>query len=128
MTSPEVTRQSVPVFDATVLRDMFGAEADVIAAVLQTFMASMAASTADLQFARARGDLAALSAMAHRIRGAARMSGALALAEAAQNLEQAAKEGAIPGAQQAAAQLAGQWLLVQDDAALQAACRARRLS
>ncbi len=112
----------LPVFDSQVLAAMFGGEAGVIATVLHTFRVSVGGSMQDIQSALRQQDLRAVGAVAHRIKGACHMSGTLALAQAAQQVEWAAKQGAMAAARGACAQLEHQWRLVQEDAALHAAC------
>jgi two-component system sensor histidine kinase EvgS len=94
---------------------MFGAESGVVAAVLETFLASIADSVRDLQAARDVGDMVAIAAMAHRIKGAANMSGALALARIAVCLEGLARDGDWALMRALMAQLETQWLLLQRD-------------
>lgn len=125
LVSPDTTAPSVPVFDRQVLCDMFGQESGVIGAVLQTFVASMTTSMAELRVALAARDLVAAVGLAHRIKGAARMSGALALAQAALGLEHPAQKGDWRATRRAAAELESQWQLVRLDPALDAACNAR---
>lgn len=117
MTSdPDHIPQPCPrAFDARVLCEMFGAESGVVAAVLETFLASIADSMRDLQAARDVGDMVAMEAMAHRIKGAAGMSGALALARIAVCLEGLARDGDWALMRALMAQLETQWLLLQQD-------------
>ena len=99
---------------------MFGNDDDVVAAVLETFLGSMAASMAELRAAMDKRDLAAMAALAHRIKGAARMSGALALGMEAFALEQLARWGDWGEVKSRAARLDLQWQLVRNHPALQA--------
>ena len=108
------------VFDASVLGDMFGNDDGVVAAVLETFLGSMAASLAELRTAMDNRDLVAMAALAHRIKGAARLSGALALGMEAFALEQLARCGDWGEVKARAARLELQWQLVRDHPALQA--------
>ncbi len=103
------------VFDARVLGEMFGAESGIVAAVLETFLASMADSMRELQAARDVGDMVAMAAMAHRIKGSAGMSGAPALAQIAVRLEGLARKGDRAPMRALVAQLETQWLLLQQD-------------
>lgn len=98
-----------PVFDPAVLGDMFNHEAAIMASVLQTFLASMAASLAEIQSAMAGQELQAVGLVAHRIKGACRMSGALAMGDAALALETTAKVGPPQAVQQALQGLDLQW-------------------
>ena len=109
---------AAPVFDPKVLSDMFGQDRGVVAAVLETFVTSMTASVAELQAATDRQDLASMATLAHRIKGAAHMSGALALGLAAFALERCARAGEWGAARDSARQLEQQWLLVRDHPSL----------
>ena len=84
-----------PVFVPAILEAMFGDAHGVIATVLETFCTSMDQQMQLLQAARAAGDTLSQQQIAHRIKGAARMSGALALAQAAEQLEQVARSAPI---------------------------------
>ncbi len=81
------------VFDERVLGDMFRDDAQMMGTVLQTFFTSMHSSVEALEHALAGEDMAAVVSMAHRIKGAARISGALAMAEQAMQLEGKARQG-----------------------------------
>ena len=107
-------------FDASVLGSMFGNDDDVVAAVLETFLGSMAASMAELRAAMGKRDLVAMAALAHRMKGAACMSGALALGMEAFALEQLARWGDWGEVQARAERLELQWQMVRDHPALQA--------
>jgi CheY-like chemotaxis protein/HPt (histidine-containing phosphotransfer) domain-containing protein len=61
--------------------------------VLQKFGLSASESRRDIEVAMAAGDLVALAAAAHRLKGSALAVGARALSEAATSLERAAKAG-----------------------------------
>lgn len=116
-----------PVYVPAILEAMFGDAPGVIAAVLDRFCTSMNQQMVLLQAAQAIGDTAAQQQIAHRIKGAARMSGALAMADCAQRLEHAARSaGVVADAQNdcgaLAAALVQQWGLLPDDATF---CRAR---
>lgn len=83
------------VWDPAALRGLFGDDAGTIAAVVATFLSSMQVSLADVDQALREGRSADLGAIAHRIKGAARMSGAMALAQAAEVVERSVA-GATP--------------------------------
>ncbi len=104
-----------PVFDASVLGTMFGNEPSLIANVLQTFVASTQANLTALAQALSTQDLAAVAALAHKIAGASRMSGALALGDCARSLEQTAKRGDTVALPHAAAGLQVQWEMALAD-------------
>ena len=78
-----------PVFDRAVLQDLFGSDTAVIDEVLSTFMLSMRSSMTELGGLLSRGELSAIAYVAHRVKGASRMSGAMAMAQAAESLERA---------------------------------------
>ncbi len=113
------TPPDAAVFDAGVLSDMFGEEKGVIAAVLETFVASMMLSMEELQAAIGVQDWAAAASLAHRVKGAARMSGAMALGLAALVLERHARAGEAMATQAAASELELRWQLVRDHLAAQ---------
>jgi HPt (histidine-containing phosphotransfer) domain-containing protein len=111
-----------PVFDPQALQALFGDAPGVIAAVLQTFSTSMADNLQQLQMARATSDAAQLLRLAHRIKGAAHMSGACALAHGAENLERAARSDGDAGNLDAGAStVRRQWVLLQRDLQFRAA-------
>ncbi len=85
--------EALPVFDERVLGDMFRDDAQMMGTVLQTFFTSMLTSVEALEQALASEDMTAVVSMAHRIKGAARISGALAMAERAMLLEGKARQG-----------------------------------
>jgi len=116
-----------PAFAPEILEAMFGDAPGVIAAVLNTFCSSMGQQLRLLQLAVAASDTLAQQVIAHRIKGAAFMSGAMALGRAAERLELAARgaptasEGQI-GCDAAAAAIVQQWARLPDDGSF---CRAR---
>jgi HPt (histidine-containing phosphotransfer) domain-containing protein len=61
--------------------------------ILSKFGLSASESCRDIETAMAAGDLPALAAAAHRLKGSALAVGARALGDAATNLERAAKAG-----------------------------------
>jgi len=97
------------VFDPAVLGDMFNHEVALMTSVLQTFLASMAASLAEIERAMAGPDLHTVGLVAHRVKGACRMSGAQAMGDAAQTLETLAQAGSMHATQQALERLQLQW-------------------
>jgi HPt (histidine-containing phosphotransfer) domain-containing protein len=117
---PKIATTDAPVFDANVLDAMFGTETAVIASVLQTFMDGTRSNLAELAHAVAAQDLANAASLAHKITGACRMSGALALGQVARKLEQVAKQGNAPAATQGLVELNNQWLLLQSAIGTQA--------
>ncbi|QTN27896.1 Hpt domain-containing protein [Rhodoferax sp. AJA081-3] len=102
------------VFDPSVLGAMFGDETALIASVLQTFKAGTRANLADLALAIDAQDFDAVAALAHKMAGASRMSGALALGDSARKLELATKRGEVATLAQDFAALEAQWALAQD--------------
>lgn len=112
-TPPSMADLGAPTFDASVLGEMFDHEPLVIAAVLRTFVSSTQASLADIELALQGRDLPAVASLAHKVKGASRMSGALSLGHCAANLEQAAATGEQPLADAAAQRLLRHWPAVQ---------------
>lgn len=106
------------VFDASVLASMFGNESALIASVLRTFADSTRTSLSELAQASALADLGTVQALAHRITGASRLSGAMALGEAAFQIELAAKQGDSAAVHRGLPALDDQWR--QFESALQA--------
>ncbi len=100
-------------FDASVLGAMFGNAPELIASVLQTFVASTHANLAELAQALSAQNLGAVAALAHKIAGASRMSGAIALGHSARSLEDAAKQGDRAALAHGMTDLEAQWRLVQ---------------
>lgn len=109
-----------PVFDAGVLGAMFGSETAVIASVLQTFMTGTRGNLDELAQAFAAQDLVTVVSLAHKITGACRMSGALALGQAARDVEQTAKLGDKTTVEHGLRTLDTQWCLLQAAIAIQA--------
>ncbi len=87
--SPEA-EQAGALFDPEALRHLFGDDPARLAALLRSFADSAAREVAAL---REASDVTQLAAVAHRLKGAARMAGARLLAEQAARIEDAAKAG-----------------------------------
>ena len=102
-------------FDVGVLGALFDQDPVVIAAVLQTFHDSMQGQLQRMQDAVARRDAPLLADVAHRITGAARMSGAVALAQLSGQLEHAAKTACVDDCVPLSVELWQQWLCLQQD-------------
>ena len=85
--------QRPPPFDEQVLHSLTGGNPGDLHALLDDYLASTREDLAGLEIARAAGDLPTLARQAHKLKGAARTVGALELAEAAERLEVAAREG-----------------------------------
>ena len=98
---------------------MFGNEPALIANVLQTFVSSTRSNLTALFQALVTQDMPAIAELAHKVAGASRMSGALALGDCAHSLEQAAKRGDTTSLTQGAADLDTQWALALADIAQQ---------
>ncbi len=79
--------------DSSVLGTLFGDNPALIARMLARFRESSAELVAGLDAQVAAGDLPALAQTAHKLKGAARTAGALALGNLAAALEQAALDG-----------------------------------
>jgi len=81
------------VLDRSVLRGWLGDDAAAVASLLQKFRGSAIEAEGHLGDASRRGDLAALMAAAHRLKGAAAAVGAISVGNRASSLEAAAKAG-----------------------------------
>ena len=79
-----------------------------------TFVTSMTASMAAVHLAIGALDLAEVASLAHRIQGAARICGAMALGRAALVLERFARAGEWSAAHAGATELELQWQLVRN--------------
>jgi signal transduction histidine kinase/DNA-binding response OmpR family regulator len=82
-----------PPFDEQTLRSLTGGNDADLHALLDDYLASTREDLAVLEIARAAGDLPALTRQAHKLKGAARIVGALELAGAAESLETAGRAG-----------------------------------
>ena len=85
-----------PVLQPEVLHDLTGGDPAESRNLLYDFLASTAEDLAVLERQREAGDLHELARQAHKIKGAARLVGALELAETAAGLESAARAGEWP--------------------------------
>ena len=88
--------QSVALVDFTALHDLFGGDRELVAALLSTFVAVLAADRAARRPVAAEGDAEALRLLAHRIKGTSANLHALMLSAAARELEQACTEADAP--------------------------------
>ncbi|SEP08079.1 Signal transduction histidine kinase [Rhodospirillales bacterium URHD0017] len=84
---------AVPAIDSAVLDPWMQGDEAARRDLLAKFSRSATESRHDIETAMAAGDLAALAAAAHRLKGSALAVGARALGDAAQTLERAAKAG-----------------------------------
>ena len=84
---------TAPAIDRSVLDPWIGGDETARRDLLDKFRLSAAESRRDIETAMAAGDLAALAAAAHRLKGSALAVGARALGDAAATLERAAKAG-----------------------------------
>ena len=87
---PQVAAPPQPI-DRRVLDELTGGDLDDTRALLADFLASTDSDVAQLREAREAGDVIQLARQAHKIKGAAKLVGALELAHAATELELAAK-------------------------------------
>jgi PAS domain S-box-containing protein len=95
-----------PALDPVTLDALTGGNAAVARELLDDFLASTAQDLAELDSARVAGDLPALTRQAHKIKGAARMVGALEVAETAGQLEASGRGEEWPAILPLAADLA----------------------
>ena len=102
-----------PVFEPDVLGAMFNNDTGVITALLQTFVASTSAGLADISKATAAQDLTAVAALAHRVAGASRLSGAQRFGDLAATVESAAKRDDLAAVQATLDELAELWRQVR---------------
>ncbi len=84
---------AAPAIDPSVLSPWLQDDASARQDLLRKFGLTASESGRDIETAMAAGDLAALAAAAHRLRGSALAVGARALSDAATTLERAAKAG-----------------------------------
>ncbi len=92
--SDPVSADGPPLLDLAVLESVVGDDPDAIQATLADFMVAVRRDLADLDAAFAGSDIAAIADSAHRIKGAARIVGAMRLANSCQALESAARRPA----------------------------------
>ena len=85
--------QRPPPFDENVLAALTGGNDADLRFLLDDYLASTREDLAGLEAARTAGDLPTLTRQAHKLKGAARTVGALELADAAERLEAAARDG-----------------------------------
>ncbi len=95
-----------PPLDPTVLDALTGGDPAEARVLLEDFLASTALDIAELESARDTGEFAAITRQAHKVKGAARMVGAIELAQSADLLEGAARAGDWPLVAPLAADLA----------------------
>ena len=92
---PEAPRlpqlEQPPTLDPGVLHDLTGGDPAEVAALLADFLASSDDDLAELEALREAGDLPGLTRQAHKVKGAARLVGAVELGEAAARLEAAGR-------------------------------------
>ncbi len=95
-----------PALDPVTLDALTGGNVAVARELLDDFLASTVQDLTELDSAREAGDLPALTRQAHKVKGAARMVGALELAEAAGQLEASGRGEEWPAILPLAADLA----------------------
>jgi HPt (histidine-containing phosphotransfer) domain-containing protein len=89
--------EAPPLLDYNALKDLSGGDEAETSAVLLDFLDATAQDLAQLAQAREDGDIPAIARQAHKIKGAARLVGAIELAHAAAELEAAGHAGAWAG-------------------------------
>jgi CheY-like chemotaxis protein/HPt (histidine-containing phosphotransfer) domain-containing protein len=102
---PQLAHPPTPL-DPAVLADLTAGDVAEARALLQDFLASTDEDLVQLQALRGGGDLPGLTRQAHKIKGAARLVGAVELAEAATRLEAAGRGGDWAGVLPLAADVA----------------------
>ena len=107
------TSTNTPDFDRSVLVGLFGSDGAIIGSVLRTYQQSTGIALAELCQAVGNGQADLACAIAHRIKGASRMSGAVAVGEGAASVERAARERDLVAAAAGLAQLEADWLRLQ---------------
>jgi two-component system sensor histidine kinase/response regulator len=112
-TSPPATA-ALPAspIDPAALGTLFGDNPVLIARMLARFRESSAELVARLNAQVAAGDLPALAQTAHKLKGAARTAGALALGDLAASLELAALEGQPARCAEQVPGIAAEWQAV----------------
>jgi HPt (histidine-containing phosphotransfer) domain-containing protein len=90
---PDEQTKSAPAIDRDVLSAWLGDDHDALAKLLQKFHQTAIATEREIQDAARSGDLAKLTAAAHKLNGAAQVIGATEVAAAAAALERAGKAG-----------------------------------
>ncbi len=83
-----------PTLDLSVLHDLTGGDPAEVRALLADFLASTDDDLAQLEALREAGDLPGLTRQAHKVKGAARLVGAVELGEASARLEAAGRDAA----------------------------------
>lgn len=95
MILPQTSLPPMPL-DRSVLNELTGGDVKEMRALLDDFLSATDQDTAAMQRAREQGDLVQLGREAHKIKGAAKLVGAIELAHAAAELELAAKSADWP--------------------------------
>ncbi len=85
-----------PDFDYEALKEIFGNNSDALRKALRRFDESLVSDLADLKRALQAHDVLQTELIAHRLKGAAMVAGANALADASQTLEVAARNASNP--------------------------------
>jgi|GEM_PF-3038689 len=87
--------KTAPVLDLTALSENTGGDEAIQAATLQMFLQSLTVDLGGLADAIEGADLGEVELVAHRIKGAARIVGAMALAKASEAVEASARAGEL---------------------------------
>jgi CheY-like chemotaxis protein/HPt (histidine-containing phosphotransfer) domain-containing protein len=98
--------QTPPALDVVALQALIGQDPAMARSVLDDFLGTIVQDLDELERTRSAGDLVALTRQAHKIKGAARIVGAVELAETAGQLEAAGRAGEWPAVLPLSADLA----------------------
>lgn len=107
-TSPTDMTAPVPIIDLTLLRQQFGEDDALLGEIIKDYREQRIEITAQIRTSLASGDTASAAEHAHQIKGSLLALGAQAAANAASELERAARSSDIEGARAAMSQFEAQ--------------------
>jgi HPt (histidine-containing phosphotransfer) domain-containing protein len=106
-----------PVVDVRVLKEMVGAEPEIVRDFLRQYLVSARALMADLRDGHAAGDLGAVAAATHKLKSSSRAVGAHTLGERCARTEAAAQQREAPEVAALTPQLEHDFAAVEDSIA-----------